>query len=169
MAKTDAIDLSELEKAISKIDSKLSKLKKVLNGKSATTSINVNVQQPVPGFDIVENKLARFVQAIERLDFSFLTDTLEQAVTQSLIDNDLEVTGKLRGSISIIVRDGGLIIQYDSPYAWLLHEGGYILPYGNPKAAPVYIAPRPWISEAMEKINFYGLLEARLLEIYNSV
>ena len=39
---------------------------------------------------------------------------------------------------------------YNSPYANLVHYGGYVTPYGNPDAAAVYVPGRPWIKAATQ-------------------
>ena len=36
-------------------------------------------------------------------------------------------------------------ITYAAPYAAITHDGGVILPYGNPNNATVTLPPRPWI------------------------
>jgi len=39
---------------------------------------------------------------------------------------------------------------YDSPYAKLVHYGGYITPYNNSSAQATYIPGRPWIKAALK-------------------
>lgn len=62
-------------------------------------------------------------------------------------------TGKLRSSLIISTDRDGLTIDYSSPYANLVHYGGYIQPYGNPNARPVYQAPRPWVDIALSNLR----------------
>lgn len=62
-------------------------------------------------------------------------------------------TGALRDSLALSVTKteyGGLVnIAYREPYALITHYGGYIQPYGNPNAKPVYLPPRPWVQLAL--------------------
>ena len=41
-------------------------------------------------------------------------------------------------------------IIYNTPYAALVHYGGAIQPYGNPKAATVTVPGRPWITATLK-------------------
>ena len=41
------------------------------------------------------------------------------------------------------------VIEYRTPYANLVHNGGVIQPYGNPNAASVILPARPWITSLL--------------------
>jgi hypothetical protein len=58
-------------------------------------------------------------------------------------------TGSLMSSGGAAVVSGKIEIAYDSPYAALIHYGGYIQPYGNVNVEKVYIPGRPWIAAAL--------------------
>lgn len=59
-------------------------------------------------------------------------------------------TGALKKSLFIATdADDHVSATYNSPYANMVHYGGYIQPYGNPNAASVYIPGRPWIKAAV--------------------
>jgi hypothetical protein len=63
---------------------------------------------------------------------------------------DIVDSGTLRDSLQF-ERDGdGFSFYYTAPYAALVHYGGYIKPYGNPKIDAVYIPGRPWVDAVME-------------------
>lgn len=63
---------------------------------------------------------------------------------------DIVDTGRLMRSMNVSMSGSRLQISYDEPYAGIVHYGGYILPYGNKDAAPVYIPARPWIEAVLE-------------------
>lgn len=62
---------------------------------------------------------------------------------------DIIDTGKLMNSRSIKKTGNGFTITYSQPYAGIVHYGGYIQPYGNPKAAKFYYPGRPWIESVL--------------------
>lgn len=62
---------------------------------------------------------------------------------------DIIDTGELKSSLSIISNSKGLTIDYGAAYAALVHYGGYIIPYGDPKNKPVYLPPRPWVQSVI--------------------
>ena len=59
-------------------------------------------------------------------------------------------TGVLMASGSVTWNGKSLVINYTAPYADLVHNGGYIQPYGNKSARPVYLPGRPWISAVLD-------------------
>jgi hypothetical protein len=52
-------------------------------------------------------------------------------------------------------------IIYNTPYAAIIHYGGYVQPYGNPNAATVYIPGRPWIEAAINGGNGMSPFDAK--------
>jgi hypothetical protein len=58
---------------------------------------------------------------------------------------DIVDTGRLKNSAQINIKEDMIEISYEAPYAAIVHYGGYIQPYGNKNARPVYIPGRPWI------------------------
>ena len=96
-------------------------------------------------------------------DFDSIHRGMEQAVARALadavrayLDSSIKSvgaveTGALMRSLTItLMPDGSISINYSSPYAALTHEGGYIQPYGNPYAKPVYLPGRPWVTKALQ-------------------
>ena len=73
-------------------------------------------------------------------------DELPRYLDASIVENRLVDTGALRDSLIVARTPSGLEIRYTAPYAGLLHEGGYIQPYGNQNAEKVFIPGRPWIA-----------------------
>lgn len=62
---------------------------------------------------------------------------------------DIVDTGALADSLRINTKKGSVDFAYREPYSRMVHYGGYIKPYGNPKASKVYLPPRPWISSVL--------------------
>ena len=56
---------------------------------------------------------------------------------------------ELAGSVSVTVENDGISVSYSAPYANIVHNGGYIQPYGNASARPVYLPPRPWVTSVL--------------------
>ena len=63
---------------------------------------------------------------------------------------DIIDTGELRNSLQITISNGRVVINYDTPYAGLVHYGGYITPYGNASIEKVYLPGRPWVKSTLE-------------------
>ena len=62
---------------------------------------------------------------------------------------DIVDTGRLKNSLSVTVSGDEILIYYDAPYASVVHEGGYIRPYGNKKIDAVYLPGRPWVDAVL--------------------
>ena len=41
-------------------------------------------------------------------------------------------------------------VRYSAPYASLVHNGGYIFPYGDSTRNPTFLPARPWISAVLD-------------------
>ena len=63
---------------------------------------------------------------------------------------DIVDSGDLMNSQSVSWNGSSFDISYGTPYAGLVHDGGYIYPYGNMSANKVYLPGRPWISATLE-------------------
>ena len=85
-----------------------------------------------------------------------LTAALNGALTASVWAwkdggmRDIVDTGQLAATLSIETSGSGVKVSYSSPYANLVHNGGYIQPYGNKAARPIYLPARPWVKSVME-------------------
>lgn len=62
-------------------------------------------------------------------------------------------TGALKASFRINIKGNSVDFAYREPYSRLVHWGGYIQPYGNPKASKVYVPGRPWITSVLNGEN----------------
>lgn len=58
-------------------------------------------------------------------------------------------TGALMNSGSVNIQGDSVIVNYSSPYASIVHYGGYIAPYGNVTIEKVYIPARPWVDASL--------------------
>ena len=64
-------------------------------------------------------------------------------------NRDIYDTGELMDSGKVVAMGDRLSVSYSAPYAMLIHNGGYIHPYGNLKARPIYLPGRPWVSSVL--------------------
>jgi phage gpG-like protein len=80
-------------------------------------------------------------------------------------ESDIIDSGRLLASQEVNYASSGITINYNVPYAALVHYGGYILPYGNKNARPVYIPPRPWVTDVING-QFNGF---QLAEVYGDI
>lgn len=74
-------------------------------------------------------------------------------------------TGRLASSLNLKTEfkqtKSVLNISYSAPYAALVHEGGVIIPYGDPKNAAVTLPGRPWITSTLQGTNGIPKYEAK--------
>ena len=81
---------------------------------------------------------------------------------------DIYDTGELASSVSVTASSNGIRVSYSAPYASLVHDGGYIFPYGNKRARPVYLPPRPWVRSVLygggpvPRFDFDGFIQREL-------
>lgn len=104
------------------------------------------------------NDLRKFRKLQAALDSAAaaLVPQLQQSLQAALAANiwpdgsggtdDIISSGALLRSQSVNYSNSQIRIDYDVPYAALVHYGGYIRPYGRRDTAAVYIAPRPWVA-----------------------
>ena len=99
----------------------------------------------------------RFKRAINKASIHAAID-LEQALNEAMMSDvwpslsgptDIISTGELMSSGKVTANADGIKISYDTPYAMLVHYGGYVLPYGNSAAHMVYLPPRPWVDSVL--------------------
>ena len=95
-----------------------------------------------------------FLQQAESRYLDIIKQDLSASVTAKLLQYGLVDTGALRDSLDVILEKNGLVISYNVPYANLMHYGGYIQPYGNPNAQPVYLPGRPWVEDALNGYDY---------------
>ena len=72
---------------------------------------------------------------------------------------DIVDTGKLKKSLVLAEKNlktkTTIEIKYRSPYANMVHYGGYIQPYGNKNANSVLYPARPWVEAVLK--GGYGI------------
>jgi len=116
------------------------------------------------------NRLIDGVQLGARQVESYLPGLLDAALEANIWSwprQTVRQSGEIAGTSRNIVDQGGLMasknvttkylktkttfsVSYSAPYATLVHEGGYIQPYGNPSAGLRSIPGRPWVSAVLE-------------------
>jgi phage gpG-like protein len=96
--------------------------------------------------------LNKAVKSANQLIANKLATALDEAMASTAWGGGKDIidTGELKNSLVITATSGGVTVKYTAPYAAIIHYGGYILPYGNPKLSKVYIPPRPWVSSVMK-------------------
>lgn len=97
-----------------------------------------------------------------------LDEALKASWSWSTGSRDIYDTGALARSGKVVASDNGIEVTYSAPYANIVHNGGYIQPYGNPNARPVYMPARPWVSSVLygegpyPQFDFDGFMKANL-------
>lgn len=109
--------------------------------------------------DLDEDEITEAGQAVIRQQLAREAVSLKSALDLALRSpvwawssggaRDIVDSGELLSSGSVVASGMKLIVRYDSPYANLVHNGGYVQPYGNPNARPVYLPGRPWIASTI--------------------
>lgn len=155
MAGGDGWKTETLEQAFEADMERLKKLASELSGKGPTGQApkgdraTIEVSSP--------DGLTRDVElALDRIP-SYIVESLRPALDAAIDaswgwrtgSRDIVDTGALKNSLSITTSGGRISITYSVPYAGIVHYGGYIRPYGNPYAEPVYLPPRPWIGAVL--------------------
>lgn len=62
---------------------------------------------------------------------------------------DIYDTGALKASGTVLIKGLEIVVNYSAPYATLVHNGGYIFPYGNKSAQPIFLPGRPWVRSVL--------------------
>ena len=127
----------------------------VVIGTIPAAIIPIGFEMKVLSMNIDENAITEAGDAVIRQKMAQLAGSLKLALDTALRSpvwswtggaRDIIDTGELMSSGSVTVSGTSLSISYDAPYANLVHNGGYIYPYGNKSARPIYLPGRPWIS-----------------------
>lgn len=91
---------------------------------------------------------------------SYMSTDLKVKLDASIEAYGVVDTGALKNSLIIETTKNSVDISYNVPYAALQQYGGYILPYGNRDAQPVYITPRPWLDAVLDVYDFDAAFDA---------
>lgn len=148
----------ELKKRIKEYTTGVEKVLKELGGNSQTLTLG-DVSVDSNSLDAAITGVREYLNRLDDLDFQSMIQPLNDAINRSLVANGLVDTGQLKNSLTIQVVGEQLLVEYDCPYAGILHEGGYVQPYGNANAKKVYIPPRPWIINTLDNFDFQPLIE----------
>lgn len=113
------------------------------------------------------DQIRKVQQETIQLSASKLEALLDSAMASGIWGElgDIVDSGDLRDSLSVIIEGDSVQISYDSPYANLIHYGGYIAPYGNTNIEKVYIPGRPWVESVflgngpVESINVPAIFD----------
>lgn len=156
--------------------SELEKLGKSLGG---TDQVEFAVPVIVPpfafgvGLDVRQTDLpfnfATIAEGCKTAIARAMAEALPRYLDSSIQSNDLIESGELKNSLSVALTPSGLEIRYSAPYAALMHEGGYITPYGNRNAGKVFIPGRPWIDEAIAKMPVKVIAEQACVNYLASI
>jgi len=160
------------------------KKQKTFLGNLKVPVIGLNMTAPI-GFDARHGEVDPVdqaeLQAKAAAMIAEVTDDLANAVQLALDkalrstvwaweggSRDIVDTGELARSGEVTASAKGISVTYSAPYATLVHNGGYIYPYGNKRARPIYLLGRPWVSAVLygtgpvKKFDFDGWLSNRL-------
>jgi phage gpG-like protein len=154
MASDSSKALKNLTRDIEKKLDKLSKLEFETKGK---------VNLPTLELDIDLDGIKTLGRELEQT-----TDTFVQFISQDIavkLDASIDKfgvvdTGALKNSLIVDTSNNTVTFSYDSPYAAIQHYGGYILPYGNRSAQPVYLKPRPWLDAVLDTYDFEQVFDS---------
>lgn len=121
-----------------------------------------------------ERDLSKAAKQANQVIANSLGEALDAAMLSSewAFDRDIIDTGRLRDSLRITTTPGGIAIDYNVPYAALVHYGGYITPYGNKKLEKVYIPGRPWVESVLRgggpvpKFDFEGIYRDAIRSVF---
>lgn len=142
--------LDKLIKGIEAVQEDLDFSNSVSFGLSADLEIG-----SMSGFDkqLKDIAVAKLKMVLPRVEAK-LANALNAAMSSSSWSwkggsRDIVDTGALKNSLKIEWIGMTAVVSYSEPYAAIIHEGGYIYPYGNKSASPVYLPGRPWVKSVL--------------------
>ena len=103
----------------------------------------------------IETELSRLLdEALEASVWSWPRPTARKNGSFAGASRNIVDTGKLKSSKKVTTKflqtKTTFNVAYLSPYAWMVHEGGYVQPYGRTDLRASYIPGRPWVKAVME-------------------
>lgn len=110
-----------------------------------------------------------------RLDIARLLPLAMQSGSWGFSNGSRDIidTGALMRSMQVTISGSSIDITYGEPYAALVHYGGYIQPYGDKSATPVYLPARPWVDAVLngggpvESIDYYNIYKKALNQAFS--
>lgn len=116
----------------------------------SSVSFKVDRSVDTSGFETFLNKMEEaHLLAMEAVR-SGVADHLDlQMMSVWGTGRDIVDSAELLTSASVFLNGDDITITYTSPYASLVHYGGYVAPYGNTSIEKVYIPGRPWVAATL--------------------
>jgi len=167
-----------LSPAFRQISSAVSALK--TNSQTATVTASLAVAPiDTKKLKTIRSRFPKEVEEAHMETMVYMAEELEIALGEAMEnkawqweygDGDIVDTGALRDSLRITVTANNFRIYYGEEYAGIVHYGGYIFPYGNPRVI-IYMPPRPWIDSVLNgggpvpQFNFEGIYTLRFNQI----
>lgn len=143
------MDLTEINRYISKL--------RTFNGLKIAEELRVDVPKPqiTRKNQINKSEIVDVIKNVQRETIRITVNELNLLLDAAMRSTawgemgDIIDSGELMDSVQITIESDTISIGYDSPYANLVHYGGYIQPYGNSRAEKVYIPARPWVESVI--------------------
>ncbi len=138
---------------------KTPKSKVETNGKQARlAAAKALISGVQSGAQQIESALPSLLdKALDSTVWSWPRPTIRENGTIAGGTRSITDTGRLKASgrvkVKFLQTKTLFTIAYSAPYATLVHEGGYVLPYGDATRNPTYIPGRPWISAVLSGNN----------------
>ena len=113
----------------------------------------------IKGVQATSNRIESYLpalldKAIEAKAWDWPRPTMRKSGGKAGTTRNIVDTGKLKSSLKISTKflktKTTFIVAYTAPYANLVHEGGYIAPYGRMDLRSSYIPGRPWVKAVLE-------------------
>lgn len=139
---------------------------------AVTLSVRTETDDPVEEAEVLAQGKAALAQVTQKLAQE-VESALQAALKASVWSwgdgaRDIYDTGELASSGNVTANADGISVSYSAPYASIVHNGGYIYPYGNKNARPIYLPGRPWVSSVLygggpvPQFDFDGFLQREL-------
>lgn len=144
---------NDIRKRLDDAKAAVEKLSVTWQGSGIPGEVRITMENPKGGAEAAALLSEAIEYANERAEIA-IRNALDYAVSAAVWGwrdgtRDIVETGALRSSLSFSNTANGLEFWYTAPYANLVHYGGYVRPYGNPKIDAVYIPGRPWVDAVM--------------------
>lgn len=143
----------DIQKRLSDAKAGVEGLSTTWQGSGIPGEVGITMENPKGGAEQAALLTEAIEYAHERAEMA-IRAALDYAVAAAVWGwrdgtRDIVDTGALRNSLTFASTSNGLEFWYTAPYANLVHYGGYVRPYGNPKIDAVYIPGRPWVDAVM--------------------
>lgn len=154
--------MSSPKDSINKLINEIERRAKVVK-EAGTFQVKADIAYPNFDFELdtdAVKDIQRDLEASIGSFCSYMSTDLKVKLDASIEAYGVVDTGALKNSLIIETTQNSVDISYNVPYAALQQYGGYILPYGNRDAQPVYITPRPWLDAVLDVYDFDAAFDA---------